>query len=739
MQTQSLLPGGSSESAPRGARRGTLFGVVFLAAAVLLVHGWSLGDGTVLDDYWHQRAMREHGWSLSELMRSVRIDTHDLADVWWQEKPVRWDYPRPLFILAMKTVYEASGRDPVGLHALSISLDFLTALMVWRLAWLLTRQRGWSLLAGLLFVAYPHSVISVAWPSAQNTVLINALMLACLLLYLRASGLKVGPQSARDGDPPTPMRRGGFALLFLVWAASLFVRENALTLPVLIVAFDFAFGGVRQVRARMGYYVLFALVGGAFLAWRAVAFGGAMPDVYLRLPDGDIAAYVAWCAAKLLHYICASIWLAPMVVGPTGRFNPWTEATGDCVLMLAIVAVLAATYFTLAKHVRGWWIWPLWIVLAVLPVVPVIATPHSGNLCAIPFAIAVVLGAGTARFGRSRAIGRWGRATAWFYVAGVVLFAVFSRAQWTGIIGAERIATARISAAPPARDVSDVFVMNFPFVNVYNRLGLVAELGPWFDKVRYHVLTYAPDPVLIEQRITLEQVDEHSFTLAIEGQPWFSRLLGRFLIDAYRTSGRLTEGQVVRHEQFDVRVLEADDQGVRKLKFTFRKPLSDPAYCFYLATEHCAAARIRFSSPPVSAVAPIMRPDEIDSAAARLDDGDAQAGARLLRAALSDKPELARRAASAVRPVADLIARAYGAPVMGLLERDTLTAADWERVRAWWRSSVSDASLEELWIARNDYDRYIEMREEVPHARMWIGMLIHTDLYLTGPPFPGPR
>jgi len=744
--------------ASAAGRTYALIAAVLLATSTLLVHGWSLGDGTVLDDYWHQKCLREYGWSFSELIHSAVIDTRDLFSAWWQQKPCRWTYPRPFFILTMKAVYALCGYEPVGLHALSLLLHYASAVMVWRLCLWLTGSRFWSVIGGLIFVVYPHNVVSVAWPSSQNVVIQNALMLAALLLYLRASGLRAPVEAALAAGPPLhpspPLRRGAFAGVLALWLLGLFTRENALMLPAILLALDGAFGGRRHAWARCGVYALFAAIAVAFLIYRGLAFEHSLPDVYMRRPADDYPEYGLWWIAKLLHYVCASIWLAPMVVGPTGRYNPWTEAPLDCLLMLAIVAAVLVGYSFAARHARGGWIWPAWILLAVLPVVPVIATPHSGYLCAAPFAIGAVLGPGARTLARRRR-GRvrfWSGAAALLYLAGMSVMTLFNRWQWTGVIGAERYATEWTLVSPPTPQVTDVFYLNLPFVNVYNRIALLNRLGPWFERVRHHVLAFAPDPVMFEQRTVVEQLGAHSFALRIDGQAYFSRLMGRFLIQAFRRDGRFHAGDVVRGDKFDVRVVRADEQGVWELVFTFREPLASPQYCFYVTTPDCAAARLRFrAAPPFAAQlaepAPATSAGDVLAdigavrrAGERLAAGDSTAAQALFATIAAGKEPLAAAAEPALRPVLEYVARATAAPVQDLVfERRRPAPDEWRRIHAWWRAYVDDRTLAEVWLPRQDFDRLIKMREEVPHARMWAGKVIRTDLYLTGPPFPGPR
>lgn len=733
-------------------------GAVVLGAATLALHGWSLADGTVLDDWWHQKGLREHGWSLSELLRTLVIAPADFLHCWWQTVDVRWEYARPLFILVMKIAYcLLGGQDPVALHAVSIAAHYACALMVWRLAWLLTRRALWSLVAGLLFVLYPHSVVTVAWPSSQNAVLHTALMLGSLLCYLRAGGLTRleeplavataadgGPQRWREtGATARPPARSSLVAAQLLWVLALFTRENALMLPIVFAAMDLAAGGGARLRRSWGGYAGMAVIAAAFVIWRVTVVRHAMPDVYVRWPEGDLPVYLLWLAAKLLHYLCTAIWLAPLMVGPTGRLNPWTEVPGDCLLMLVIVGVLGGGYFLVTRHLRGWWIWPLWIVLAVLPVTPLIATPHSGYSCGVGFALGAVLGAAVPRGGRPGAGRRIAGGVAIFFLVATGVFSMLNRWQWTGIIAAERLVPAWVQVSPPARTTSDVFFLNLPFVNVYCKPALVQALGPWFEDVRMHALTFAPQPVIAEERSIIRQIDAYSFSIEVQGQPYFSRLLGRFLLEGFARRGQFRTGEVIRTDSFDVRIAAADAEGVWSLVFTFPRPLTDERYCFYLCTEDVGAARIRFRSPGQrgSGIEPPCDPPapaQVRQAFEDLATGSAAAGETLLAAILMGDGAAARTAEEWFRAVAEPVAAARGADVQRLFDHPWLTPEEWAGVRAWWRAEVDDLCLAEIWLPRHDFDYLLKQREEVPHARQWAAKAIRSDLYLTGRPFPGP-
>lgn len=734
--------------------------VALITALTLLTHIWCVWDGSVLDDHWHQRGLRQDGWSLPELLRTLTIDTRDFLDMWWQDKPIRWEYARPAFILAMKTVYHVIGNDdPAYLHGYSILLHWIGALLTWRLCWWLTRRPGWSILGGLIFVVYPHSIISVAWPSAQNCVQQTTLLLAALLCYLRASRLRSPAEApianiAIPAAAPAAHARPMIAM-FVFWLLALFTRENAILFPLILAAFDFSFGGRTHLWGRRNVYSAMLTIGIAFAVWRIATVQVGMPDVYMRRPDGDPVGYFTWAIAKLLHYIATSIWFAPMTIGPTGRFDPWREALGDCLIMIGVIAVLWGGYVAACRRVAGWWIWPLWIILAVLPVVPVIATPHSGYMCAVGVAVGLVIGAA---YGYRSPTGvathfpaRLNRAWAWLYFAGACFFCLLNRWQWTATIAAERHLQEWVIADPPAATVRDAYFINLPFVNVYTKPALDRRLGSAFEPVRCHVLTWAPQPAMVEELTIVEQIDDYSFAVQmIAGQSYFSRLVGRFVLEGGRAAGGFAVGERVRTADLEADIVEMDAEGVRRIVFRFPRPLVDPAYCFYVTTPDCGAAMLRFrcltDAPATASVADeiptrAQMPAVLDcaDAAARLDAGAPAAADELFVLAESPDATLRDAARTKLREVAECVARATASPIQLVLDQPRLSDADWGAIRNWWRTCVGTPELATLWRRRFDFDDLIKEREELPHARVWAAKVVHTDMYLTGRPWPGPR
>jgi len=610
-----------------------------IVAATLAAHGWSLTDGLLLDDHWHRLQLQNNDWSLKGLLEATTIQPDRFIDTWWQEKPIRWQYIRPFSVLVAKTVYHLSAGSVKAWHAISIAGHLVNAFLVYHLCLWLTRRRFWSVVGALLFVVYSHSVYAVAWLAAQNIILQTTLMLTALLCYTKASGLNVYAAPLADDDCTQPddesirpLKKGLFVCALACWCLALLSRENAIVLPVILAAFDLAFGGWRHLRARAGVYVLLASIGLAFMLWRLVFFYSPMPDFYVRRPDG--AGYLLWVLAKLMHYYTATIWLSPMTIGPSGRYNPFVEVPWDCVLMVTILAVLGTYYFLACRQVRGYWIWPMWILLAVLPVVPVLATPHSGYLPSVGFAVGMVLGPALRHRVRPNLFSRWSCGVAiWFLIATTVYMPIY-RPMWYSFLAAERATIQRVVFDPPPKTATQLFFINLPFVNIYAQLHLrhawgldantlatsdqwgqyvdpvsdylgptpasfrsgMLEAGPQAD-FRCHVLTYAPDVLRMDQPCKLEQLDAHSFSVEIEGRPYFGGALGRFLIEGMRDGRPFQTGDCIAGELFNVTIDRADSRGAWRLTFRFKEPLASERYCFYTGTQDCSAKRLRFAAP----------------------------------------------------------------------------------------------------------------------------------------------
>ncbi|GJM24916.1 MAG: hypothetical protein DHS20C16_13310 [Phycisphaerae bacterium] len=715
---------------------------LILGATVILAHGWSLHDGLGLDDHWHYRTIRESGWSFPELLDATTIRSEELYDLWWQDQPVQFQYSRPLSVALMKVVYAITGGSVLAQHMVNLALHWIAAILVSALCYRMTRFRFWSIVGGILFVVYPLSVNAVAWPAAQNMILQTALLLGAMLAYARASNLDMNITATKPATVASRMNNRWLALAVMFWVGALSSRENAIVLPAILVAMDVAFGGWKFAWSRRIAYVIFAVLGVAFLIWRLGYYYEPMPDVYVRRSSAP--GFFLWCAAKLLHFVCSTVWASPMTVGPTGRLNPFTEAPFDIALMLVIVVGVAATYFTIARRARGFWIWPLWILLTMAPMIPVLATPHSAYICGVAVAIGLILGPVSAHRRKARRT----------YVATTTLAIVViglsvgmlkvNRLLWKGLLYGEKFVAASLRAKPVPGTTTDVYFINLPFAAIYAKEHIVDANHLDHDVLKCHVLTFAPQLPRMSQPSSITQLDAHRFSLIVETRPYFSRLLGRFLIDGFRSGGQLQTGDRFSGDGFDVEVAHATEEGVYKLDFSFEKPLTAPNQVFFVSSEECGAMQIKFLETPYADTELPELPttpdslDTINAAAADIVNGNPNAADILFAATESPLGAIQIAASNQLKNIVQPIAIATASDTLHVFDDSKISESEVLRLRKWWHASINSDDIAQVFSRRNELQEIRHRRDELKRGRALIARFIKCDLYLTGKPFPGP-
>lgn len=551
-----------------------------LAFVTLAAHGGSLGDGLFFDDYWHRATLRNSGWSWNDLIETATFDLPGpLAELWWQERPLQWRYARPVAMFFMKIEYILSGGDPRGIHAFALLWHWATAALVAGIAYRVLGGVGWAFLAGALFALQPQSVFGIGWTAARNAIVSGFFFALAFYAYLRG----------RDAQSRAPA--AWLITCLVAWLLALFSRETALILPPLLIAFEFADGGWRRLwRWKLLHATTFLLLG-AYLAWRLWVFPkGAAPNIYFTTPHG--LDYIAWASSKLLHMLFSLIWSTPLFLGLATFDGVNLRELGSHALMLVGVVIPMIAYFRLARGLPGRWVWPAWIAIAFVPVIPVFLMPHFAYLPAIALSIMIAaMAAGLPR--------RWRGVGAVVVVAYSVWCVGIYRFVWRGIVRCEQVVYADVfDNTPKPAPGAQLFFLNLPPCGIYAAVAMREAWG--LDNLDGHVLTFAPHPLIMDQHSTVERLNDREFTLSLDPPGYFAGMSGRMLREGMRPGAPLNTGTIVHDNLFDATILDGDDVGVRKLKFSFRAPLDSPNYYFYLGSPERPAKRLFQSADAVT-------------------------------------------------------------------------------------------------------------------------------------------
>src|SRR6267142_652868 len=142
----------------------------------------------------------------------------------------------PLTWLTFGLDYVIWGMQPAGYHLTSLVLHAVNAVLFYWVAKRIlmaavptaseTAWRAGAAVAALFFAIHPLRAESVAWATERRDVLSGALLLGCILLYLRAIATEA------------PRRRRLLALSVVSFALAMLAKSIVMTLPLLLVVID---------------------------------------------------------------------------------------------------------------------------------------------------------------------------------------------------------------------------------------------------------------------------------------------------------------------------------------------------------------------------------------------------------------------------------------------------------------------------------------------------------------------
>jgi hypothetical protein len=666
-----------------------------LLVIVVAAHGVSLWDGLFFDDHWHRAAFRNYGWSPSDLVESATIDlSGNLNHLWWQEAPAVWRYPRPVAMGLAKAEFVLSGGNPLIIHACALGWHWLIALLVYWFALKAGLDRLWAFCAGVMFIILPHSFFSLGWTAARNAVVGAFFFAAATAAYMSAS---LGRPSRW-----TIVRCIREALPLTLWILAILSRETAIVFAFVILLIDLGYGGRRHVLKRIPYHAAFWILTLAFVAWRITSFDvGHVPEIYFTKLS---SMNPLWATSKMLQLLFSQVFYTPMLMGLATYQGAPQDQWVVHAIMAGLLGLVAIWYIAVSKGVKGRWVWPLWVVAAFAPVLPVFAMPHFSYLASVPYAImAAILLRGVAN--------RWRRTVSILVIGATVWSLCVYRAAWWGIIRSEQIVYEDVQDSTPVRPPpgSKMFFINLPIAAIYAR-NAMQETWNVRDLEAY-TLTFAPQPLMMTDPSIVEQINDHELMVSTDAPGYFSGMSGRMLIDGMRAGSPLTTGMQIPHKPdfpFDVTVVEADQRGVRRLRFSFLRPLDSKEYYFYVSSPTRAAFRLQFDPRPVH------------------DPADAELFKRARSSNLIDREAALGTIYGTARPVAIAMA----SPILSDLALQSESSL--ARVEKWWMTFNVGRLGREMTDWRSKHAMTLWQRDLYFKVMGIVEEFVQSDLYLTG-------
>ena len=265
----------SPSSAPQAADANTSIQILTLVLIAFAVYLNSLFGGFVYDD-----ALQIVG---NPWIRSFRfIPAVFSSSVWgFQSGAFISNYYRPLMHVANMLIYYSFGLNALGFHLVNVVFHCGTSALVFLLIRRLLAEReappysGYlspPFIAAALFALHPIHTEAVAWIAGLPDVAFTFFYLLSFYCYIRSKA----------------MLSACYLISIAGFAASALFKEPALTLPLMLVAYDYAYrDGQARIADHAKKYAPYLMAAAGYLALRMHALGDFSP----MKVHADLSAY----------------------------------------------------------------------------------------------------------------------------------------------------------------------------------------------------------------------------------------------------------------------------------------------------------------------------------------------------------------------------------------------------------------------------------------------------------------
>jgi hypothetical protein len=282
-------------------------------------------------------------------------------------------YYRPLFLLSLAVDYNLWVLNPLGYHITNVILHAISSFIVYLVGRRLFSNHIPAFIGSMLFAVHPVHVESIAWISGRTDPMAAVFFLLSFYLYILF----------RDG-------KGLIMLIFslIAYFFSLLSKEIGITLPLLLLAYEFSFkphpdntkyNKIKSLQG-IGFYLL---ISAAYLYIRSTILGETIGQSSSS-PPIDKRIYTSF--GIILDYI--RIMILPVNLKVLYD-TPLKESFFDWKVIFSLFLLAAVFLSTLLSFMKDKTVFfiAVWFFITILPVsniVPLKPTMMAERLVYIP-------------------------------------------------------------------------------------------------------------------------------------------------------------------------------------------------------------------------------------------------------------------------------------------------------------------------------------------------------------------
>lgn len=265
---------------------------------------------------------------------------------------------RPVVTLSYFLDYSIWRLNPLGFHLTNILLHAISAVLGYLLLSVIVKNSTIPFLTGILFASHPILTEAVNGVSYREDLLAAVFFLGSLVLFI---------QSRRHFHKYIFL----YPLSLFSYLLSLCSKEVAITLPIIIVLFDWVFDGAETIkRNTIRYYLGFILVSSFYLFLRFVWLHNPL-EKQLMYPDNSFLVNLLTMPKILGSYI--KLLLFPIHFN-ADHIITLTKAPFAVTFILSIVflSAIGVIIYRSYNHSRYLFFFMLWFFITMTPTMNII-------------------------------------------------------------------------------------------------------------------------------------------------------------------------------------------------------------------------------------------------------------------------------------------------------------------------------------------------------------------------------
>ena len=244
----------------------------------------------------------------------------------WNFENLSSGYYRPLMHILYMGDYFIFGLAPWGFHLVNVTVHAAVSVLVFLILLKLLEQSQPSkhasnlpsLLAAILFATHPVHTEAVTWIAGIPDVAFTFFYLLSFYLYIRSDG---------------GFKKSHYILSAISFLAAALFKETGLTLPFILMGYEYAFRRETSLLLKLKKYLPYLLVASIYLIMRYVALGGI---VTVRTRAG-LSSFVINTFPLFFRYVEKMLFPANLTIWHT--VHPITSIYSTRWILSLVVAV----------------------------------------------------------------------------------------------------------------------------------------------------------------------------------------------------------------------------------------------------------------------------------------------------------------------------------------------------------------------------------------------------------------